>query len=144
MPNLSTTDLKKALLAEGFEIYRTLGTTVILADRVRDNLIMDSAVAVVCEDVLRARFTARAQRNDFPGESEEQLFQRAREQVSGALESGYREVQTTVVPIRDPSDGTRTLDTWYDVNFEKSVADVSELAVELRFALSLDKTASRA
>src|SRR5687768_9944176 len=144
MPSPSTTDLKKALMAEGFEIYRTLGTTVILADRVRDNLIMDSAVAAVAGDVLRARFTVRAQRNDFPSDSEDQLFQRARDQAHAALERGYLEAQTTIVPMMDPSDKTRTLDTWFEVSFEKNVADVSELVEELHFALSLDKTASRA
>ena len=39
-------DLKKTLVARGFEVYRTMGDHVILADRVRDNLIMDSGVAV--------------------------------------------------------------------------------------------------
>ena len=144
MPSPSTTDLKKALMAAGFEIYRTLGTTVILADRVRDNLIMDSAVAAVAGDELRARFSVRAQRNDFPSESEEQLFERAREQAQTALERGYREAQTTIVPMVDPSDKTRSLDTWFEVSFEKTVADVSELVEELHFALSLDKPASRA
>jgi hypothetical protein len=145
MPNPSTTtDLKKALMAEGFEVYRTLGMAVLLADRVRDNLIMDSAVAAVAGDVLKARFSVRAQRNDFPGESEEQLFQRARLQASSALERGYEEAQTNIVPMVDPSDKTRTLDTWFEVSFEKNVADVSELVTELHFALSLDKMASRA
>jgi hypothetical protein len=144
MPGPSTIDLKKALIAEGFEIYRTHGTAVLLADRVRDNLIMDSAVAAVTGEALKARFSTRAQRNDFPGETEEQLFQRARDQASAALERGYREVQTTVVPIVDPSDKARTLDTWFEVGFEKGVVDVPELVAELKFALSLDKTATRA
>lgn len=46
MPFLSPAELKRALIREGFEIYRTAGSFVVLADRVRDNLIMDSGVAL--------------------------------------------------------------------------------------------------
>jgi hypothetical protein len=143
MPAPTTAELKKALIAEGFEIYRTIGASIVLADRVRDNLIMDSAVSVVLGEPLKARFTARAQRSDFPGESEEHLFQRARNQVGQAQSRGYQEVARSVVPIRDPGDHSRTLDTWYEVSFEKGVLDVPELVAELRYALSLDKTTCR-
>ena len=44
-------DLKKTLVARGFEVYRTLGDQVVLADRVRENLIMDSGVAARPGDV---------------------------------------------------------------------------------------------
>ncbi len=143
MPNPTTPELKKALLAEGFEIYRTLGGAIVLADRVRDNLIMDSAVSAVTGDSLRARFTVRAQRSDSPGEPEEQLFQRARGHADEARGRGYAEVTTGVVPIHDPGDRSRTLDTWYEVTFEKPVADVAELVTELRYSLSLDKATAR-
>ena len=143
MPSLTTTELKKALIAAGFEVYRTLGNTIVLADRVRDNLIMDSAVAVVMGEPLKVRFSARTQRGDFPGETDEQLFDRARSHVLEAGAQGYIEFESTVVPIHDPGDRSRTLDTWYEISFEKPVADVSELIEELRFALSLDKTPSR-
>jgi len=46
MPVPTPAELKKALTAEGFEIYRTTGDRILLADRVRDNLIMDSGVSV--------------------------------------------------------------------------------------------------
>src|SRR5436853_550872 len=42
----SVPEIKKALLASGFEVYRTRGNEVHSADRVRDNLIMDSGVSV--------------------------------------------------------------------------------------------------
>jgi hypothetical protein len=47
------------------------------------------------------------------------------------------------VPIRDPGDRTRTLDTWYEVSFAKSVSDLDDLFQELRAALALEKTATR-
>ena len=52
-------ELKKTLVARGFEVYRTLGDQVVLADRVRDNLIMDSGVAARSGDVLAVRFVVR-------------------------------------------------------------------------------------
>jgi hypothetical protein len=143
MPNPTTTELRKALIAEGFEIYRTIGAAIVLADRVRDNLIMDSCVSVVSGAELCARFIVRTQRSDFPSETEEQLFQRARNHVLQAEARGYAEVEASVVPIHDPGDRSRTLDTWYEVSFQKRVSDLTELVEELRYALSLDKTTSR-
>jgi hypothetical protein len=140
MPNPTQTELKKALVTHGFEIYRTLGVRLLLADRVRDNLIMDSGVSVTSGDLLTVRFVARAQGNDFPSESAEQLFVRARRLGKGSTARGYVEVATTVMPILDPGDRSRTLDTWYEVAFEKSVGDVDELVSELKYALGLVKT----
>ena len=143
MPTPSASELKKALINEGFEIYRTLGEHVLIAERVRDNLIMDSGVAAVAGEALRVEFRVRAQGNDFPGESEAQLFERARKLARTGIERGYSEVETSIVPIRDPGDRTRTLDTWYEVVFHKDVSDTAELFDELRHAIMLEKTASR-
>jgi hypothetical protein len=144
MPSLSASELKKALIAEGFEIYRTAGNRVQLADRVRDNLIMDSGVAALIGDSLGVRFVVRAQASDFQGESEQELFNRARRLAEDAVEQGYREIDTAVVTIRDPGDESRTLDTWYEVAFTKAVASLDQLYSELRFAFSLEKAASKA
>jgi hypothetical protein len=54
---------------------------------------------------------------------------------------GFRETSTKVVPIRDPGDRTRTLDTWYEVWLERPVSDLNELESELRIALALEKSA---
>ena len=89
------------------------------------------------------RFTLRAQAADFPGESEAELFERARRLASETLTRGYRELEANVVPIRDPGDGARTLDTWYEIAFTKGVANLPELFEELRYALALEKTATR-
>lgn len=140
MPNLTPTELKKTLIGLGFEIYRTLGPRVLLADRVRDNLIMDSGVSVMGGDSLTVRFVVRAQGNDFPSDSPDELFQRARRLGKEGTSRGYAESGTSVVPIHDPSDPSRTLDTWYEVAFEKTVADLDELSSELKYALGLAKT----
>jgi hypothetical protein len=141
MPHPSPSELKKTLQARGFEIYRTTAEEVVLAERVRDNLMMDSAVAVRTGDALAVRLVTRAQSADFPGENPDSLFGRARKLAESAVLRGFRETSTKVVPIRDPGDRTRTLDTWYEVWLERPVSDVNELETELRIALALEKSA---
>ena len=135
-------ELKKLLLAEGFEVYRTQSDQIVLADRVRDNLIMDSGVAARLGDAPGVRFTVRAQGSDFPTESVEQILERARQLGGVALSRGYREVASHSVPVQDPGDSTQTLDVWHEVAFEKTLSDDAELIEELRFAISLEKTAT--
>lgn len=140
MPAPSPIELKRILQSRGFEIYRTTPDEVVLADRVRDNLLMDSGVAVKLSPALAVRVVVRAEGLEFPGERADELFSRARQLAERALE--YREVDTRVVPIRDPGDPARTLDTWYEVWLERPVLDLEELCSELRRALSLERTAS--
>jgi hypothetical protein len=142
MVHLSASELKKVLLARGFEVYRTTGDDVALAERVRDNLLMDSAVIACGGASLRVRFIVRAEASAFPGEGPDALFARARRLAASADQRGYRETGTRVVPIHDPGDRTKTLDTWYEVLFERTVGDTEELEAELRSALSLEKSAS--
>jgi hypothetical protein len=44
-------------------------------------------------------------------------------------------------PMQDPADPTHTLDTWYEVSFEKPAAGLDDAMAEVRFAVALDKTA---
>lgn len=135
-------ELKKLLLAEGFQVYRTLSDQIVLADRVRDNLIMDSGVAARIGDVPCVRFTVRAQGSDFPTDSTELILDRARQLAVEAVARGYREVSANSVAVQDPGDSSQTLDVWHEVAFEKSLADDVELIAELRYAISLEKTAA--
>lgn len=135
-------ELKKSLLAHGFEIYRTSPDQVALADRVRDNLLMDAGVSVRISE-LAVRIVLRVQGGDFPGESDEELYGRVRELAGAAQEKGYREVGCNAVPVRDPGDRSKTLDTWYEVTFERAVDSDNELVGELRYALGLEKTVPR-
>jgi hypothetical protein len=137
-------ELKKTLVARGFEVYRTLGDQVVLADRVRDNLIMDSGVAVRPGTVLAVRFVVRAQASDFPSVPPSDLYERARACALEAVGRGYAEVGVAEVPVRDPGDATSTLDTWYEVSFERAVGSEDELERELRYALGLEKTVTHA
>ena len=138
---LTPLELKKLLIEQGFEVYRTIGNRVLLAERVRDNLIMDSNVSALTGESLAARLTVRAQQADFHGDGEAQLFTRAAEVAKLAVERGYREVDRTIVPIVDPSDRSRTLDTWYEISVERTVESVAELVEDLRFLFKLEKVA---
>jgi hypothetical protein len=133
-------ELKKTLVARGFEVYRTLGDQVLLADRVRDNLIMDSGVAVRPGAITSVRFVVRAQASDFPSAQASDLYDRARACAVEAVSRGYAEVGVAEVPVRDPGDASNTLDTWYEVSYERPVATEDELELELRYALALEKT----
>lgn len=133
-------ELKKLLIARGFEVYRTIGNRVLLAERVRDNLIMDAYVSAVAGNAsLGARASFRAQLVDFHGETEAELFARARVSAREALGRGYREVEQTVVPIVDPSDRSHTLDVWYEISVELAVSTFEDLTSELRYLLGLKK-----
>lgn len=122
-------------------MFRVLGSEVILADRVRDNLILDSGVAAVCGSSYAVRVVARAQASDHPTDSEPQMFERVRKVGGAAVESGYTETQTAVVPVPDPVDATRSLDTWYEVTYERPGLDLTALIGELRRALEFRKVA---
>ncbi len=136
-------ELKKLLLAEGFEVYRTQSDQIVLADRVRDNLIMDSGVSARIGDEPKVRFIVRAQGSDFPADSALQILERARRMASDAVARSYHEVSANSVEVRDPGDSSQTLDVWHEVAFEKTLSNDIELISELRYALSLEKTAPR-
>lgn len=142
MASVELPQLKKLLIAEGFEIYRTIPGVLLLADRVRENLIMDSCVRAEL-DPLAVTFVTRAQESAFGGVSEEQLFEGARFLGADALSLGYAEVDARSVQILDPGDKSRVIDVWHEVEYRKPVGDVPELVRELRYALALEKTASR-
>lgn len=135
-------EIKKALREAGLEIYRTRGDVVHLAERVRENLLMDAQIFIRAGDAgTRVGFVVRAQRNDFPNDGEEHLFERARRLAAPALARGYEETSAEVRKVFDPGDGQRTLDTWCEVSFERAVADLDAAIAEARFALTIEKAA---
>ncbi|MDI1443970.1 hypothetical protein [Polyangium sp. 6x1] len=135
-------EVKKALIAAGFEVYRTRGDVVHVAERARENLIMDSGVRVHAGEVA-VGLVLRAQRSDFPHDPDDEMFERARGLAVAARERGYHEVGAQITRLPDPSDEERTLDSWFEVSFEKRVAGLDEAMAEVGFALSLEKAASR-
>lgn len=136
----SPSDIKKALLASGLEVYRTRGSVVHVADRVRENLIMDARIHI---DGARGAvgFFVRAQRSDFPAEPDERLFERARALAAPAAGRGFSEVSTQVTELDDPGVSGDPVDTWCEVLFEKPFADIEEAVELVRFVLSFEKAA---
>ncbi len=139
-------EIKKALREAGVEVYRTRGDVVYIAERVRENLLMDSGVFVDAQHAQEAGhpkvgFVARAQRTDFPGVPDDQLFERARKLGEPALSRGFREVGTNLREVTDPGDAERVIDTWCEIQFEKPVESLEGAVGEVRFALSIERAA---
>jgi hypothetical protein len=138
MPSVG--EIKKAIQAAGFEIYRTRGDVVYVAERVRENLLMDSGVFV--DEKLSVGFAVRAQKSDFPNDTDDKLFERARELGVTALARGYVESTAEIRTVVDPGDPGRVIDRWCEVAYRKAT-DAMDVAIdELRFALTLEKAAS--
>jgi hypothetical protein len=144
-PTLTPQQIKKALVAAGFEVFRTQGDEIVLADRVRENLLMDSGVrlAPASENGMQIRVVLRCQRADFPGEDEKRMFDRVRTLAQPALAQGFHEIGCAATKIMDPSDDQHTLDTFYEVTFAKDVGDIEAALEELGFLLNIDKTVRR-
>ncbi len=138
---LTPQELKKALISAGFEIYRTAGEDVILADRARENLILDSGVRVRAAEPLQVRLVMGIRRAAYPSEDEAALFERVRALAAPLLAQGFGEVATGIAPVTDPSDPQITLDTFYEVVFAKDEPGVEGALPALRLALSVAKTA---
>jgi len=138
---LSPQQLKRALISSGFEIFRTLPEQIVLAERERENLILDSGVRLgIIESGLRVRVVLHVQRINFPTEEEDALFERVRKLAEPALANGFLEVSTNVSAVKDPVDPDRVLDTFYEVSIAREVASFEEAVPVLKFALSLERT----
>ncbi len=135
--SLSLPQLKRNLIEAGFEVFRTRGDEVVLAERPRENLILDSLVSVKCGPPLEVRATFRAQRSAFQHDDQAQLFWRVR--GLAALATGFEERACTIVPVSDPGDPTHLLDEFYDVLVAAEAQSLDEVMTLLRRALGFDK-----
>jgi hypothetical protein len=138
---LSPQELKKALVAAGLEVYRTLGEEVILADRVRDNLIMDSGVRVRGGGTFEVQLVLRVRKGEFPNDDDAVLFGRVRAAAAGATERGFAEREARTQAVTDPANPARTLDTFYEIVFAKTEPGLEPLLETARFALALARQA---
>jgi hypothetical protein len=141
MDQLTPQEIKQSLVEAGLEVYRTTGEEVIVADRVRDNLILDSGVRVRGGEAMEVRLIMGLRRGQFPNESDEQVFTRLRELASPAMGHGFAEKQTGRAPVNDPADAKRTLDTFFELVLVKDAVDLGAMLSLVRFALGLAKTA---
>src|ERR1700723_3000598 len=91
--------LKKALSDAGFLVFRTQGEDVVIAERVRENLIMDSGVRLRATEPLQVRIVLRVQQGHFPDEDDAGVFERVRCPAAPALAGGFAEGPQSVVPV---------------------------------------------
>ena len=134
--------IKKALVEAGFEVFRTRNEEIVLAERPRENLIMDSGVRLRLAAELEVRVVLRAQKADFPNEEEARIFERVRKLADDhVLAAGFAEVSTSVTKVTDPGDAERTLDIFYEITYAKAAAALSDALAELKFAMALEKRA---
>lgn len=144
-PPHNASRIKKALLDAGFEVFRARGEEIVIAERPRENLIMDSGVRLRLGDptntALEVRVVLRAQKADFPTEDEQNLFDRVRRLATSTLSDGFAEVATAVTRVPDPGDSEQTLDTHYEITYSKRAPQLDDALVELRLALGVEKRA---
>lgn len=140
----SIQDLKRQLVAAGLEIYRTRPDAVHLAERPRDNQILDAGISVrpagPPDGALEVRVVMRAQRSDFPREPVESLYERVRQlAATEVLGTGFTEIETREQSMLDPGDKSKTLDMWYELVFSKVLGDLDTAVAEVKRVLPLDK-----
>ena len=140
-PHLTPQEIKQSIVAAGLEVYRTTGQEVIIAERVRDNLILDSGVRVRAGKPMEVRIVMGLRRGQYPNESDEQVFARLRQLAAPAMGRGFAEVQTGQSPVSDPADSKRTLDTFFELILGKQEPEVPAMLDLLRFALEVAQTA---
>ncbi len=140
---MSPHELKKALISAGFEVYRTKADEILLADRVRDNLILDSGVRVSSRSdaEFEVHLVMGVRRTQYPGDDEKAMFDRVRRLAEPVIKIGFGEIKTAQAPVADPSDHTRTLDTFFDVEFSNSAPSFDDAVPLLKAALEASKTA---
>lgn len=129
-------ELKRRLRNEGFEVYRTEPGRILLAERVRDNLIMDSGVAVASKGGFAVHVMVRAQASHFPGASAESMRERAAELANNFESRGYQRGQVGESQVPDPSHPGRSLDTSFEISLHRSFDTLEEVFEELKVALS--------
>jgi hypothetical protein len=139
----SIQDLKRSLMAAGLEIYRTRPDAVHLAERPRDNQILDAGISIRPsgdEGAMEVRVVMRCQRSDFPREEAEKLYERVRELARSDLASlGYAEIESHEQHMLDPGDKTKTLDTWYELVFSRVLPTIDGAIDDAKYALKLEK-----
>jgi hypothetical protein len=140
-PPSTASNLKRALVDAGFEVFRTRGEEIVLAERPRENLIMDSGVRLIAREPLEVHVVLRAQKADFPNEDDAHLFGRVRTLAATILAHGFTEKATAQSRVHDPGDPTRTLEVFYEITFSKTTPALDDALDTLKFALALEKRA---
>lgn len=118
---MEVSELKRRLRQAGFEVYRTQDGHVTLAERVRDNLILDSGIAVSAADPLSVRLAIRAHASHFPGKTADEVREAAHRLATVFESEGFAREDEGVSPVAHPSEPERTIDTTFEVLLRRAV-----------------------
>lgn len=131
---------KQALTEANIEIYGEDESTLRIAERHRYHLMDSGVEARVHDRGVSIVFALRAERSDFPHVEPALIFERIRDALAGDLSArDYVAHGERIVDVNDPVDAEKVLDVWYEVEFEKQVADSKNAVDEIRWALTVDK-----
>ncbi len=131
-------DLKRGLVAEGLEVFRTRGDEVHLAER-QNVQLMEAGVRVRAGASPRVTVVVRAQRNDAPALSAEAIYDAVRARCGALRDAGFTETACNAREIRSVSDHDQLLDTWFEVTWEREVSSLSEAVAEARRAITCER-----
>lgn len=143
--------LKRQLRQHGWDVFRTQADAVVLAERVRDNLILDSGIAVSFHELAGGaplpagysiRITVRAQSSHFPGASEEEVSKKAQDLAAAFLALGYTQHSQHSQNLPDPNAPERKLDTLHAIQLERQESTEDGCAAALRAAFALPRATS--
>jgi hypothetical protein len=140
-PSGTAAHLKRALVEAGLEVFRTRGDEIVLAERPRENLILDSGVRLLAREPLEVHVVLRAQKADFPNEDDAHLFARVRALAGPVLSRGFAEAGTSQTRVQDPGDPNRTLDVFYEITFSMAATTLEDALETLKFAVGVEKRA---
>lgn len=131
-------DLKRGLVAEGLEVFRTRGDEVHLAER-QNVQLMEAGVRVRAGASPRVIVVVRAQRNDAPALGAEAIFDAVRARCGALRDAGFTETASHAREIRSVSDHDQLLDTWFEVTWEREVSSLAEAVAEARRAIACER-----
>jgi len=134
---LKTTDLKRALVAAGLEVFRVRDEEVHLAER-QNVQLMEAGIRVKSGTAPRISVVVRAQRNDSPTVSEAVLYALIRERSEPLVLAGYREEQAASREIRSVSDD-HVVDVWYEIVWVRQTTSIEDAVNEARRAIAIDR-----
>lgn len=138
MPELNPQDLKKALRDAGLEVFRVRDSEVHLAER-QNVQLMEAGVRVRGGASPRVLVTARAQRNDAPARSAEDMFSAVRAAMASLLAEGYQESSAQTRELRSVSDPDQIVDLWFEVTFERAVESIEEAVAQARKVMAHER-----
>src|SRR5258708_35037993 len=88
-PPLTAARARRTLVDAGFEVFRTRAEEVVLAERPRENLIMDSGVRLRLGQPLEVRIVLRAPKAHYPNRDDTLLLDPLRKLAGPALAHGF-------------------------------------------------------